>query len=102
MIRGIGSQMEPKTSAASDIITNNLGLVNDKQRVIVNSNLVGFSIVADSRFKLVKVDLSAPIELVFRHLFPTYLAATENLATNQRAVRATNPPRCVYWDNNIR
>lgn len=97
--------MEPKSSV-SDIITNNSGgnFVNtNKQRFIVNSNLVSLSMVADSRFKPVKVDLSAPIELVFRHLFQANsVGATENLASNQRTFRATNQARCVYWDNSIR
>lgn len=107
MIKGLGSQMEPKTST-SDIITttssdNFVTNTHNKQRFIVNSNLVSLSIVADSRFKPVKVELSSPIELVFKHLFSSYNSATASTAENlaNRTVKSV-PPRCVYWDNNIR
>lgn len=78
--------MEPPSGTNEQVNVN---------RVIVNSNLVGLSIVADSRYKYtpLKVDLSAPIELVFKHIEPR--------ASDWALARRLNP-RCVYWDNSIR
>lgn len=78
--------MEPKAEGA--------------KRWLVNSNLVTISIVADPRFKVtpIKVDLSAPIELVFAQLSATG-SGQHNL---EWPTRAPSVARCAYWDTNAR
>ena len=92
MIKGLGAQMEPPSGGSGT-----------SGRSLVNSDLVSLSIVADSRFKStpVKVDLSAPVELVFRHLDQQ---ATDwpPAAGQVPSGRRIGSPHCVYWDSTIR
>lgn len=87
--RGLSAHMEPSASQS--------------RRLLVNSNLASVSIVADPRFKVtpIKVDLSAPIELLFRHLSPLSSAGSgfnPELGWGSRAAKS----RCVYWDTSVR
>ena len=73
------------------------GTLAPRGALLVNSNLVSLSIVADARYKYapVKVDLSAPVELVFRHLAqPTSVA----LPAADASAAGSGASRCVYWD----
>lgn len=101
MIRKLDGQMDLQQhpasggSAATEAANN--------QRMVVNSNLVSMSIVADPRFKYpsVKVDLTAPIELVFKH--NDAKASNEPWSTNMVRQRVANSKaRCIYWDNIVR
>lgn len=99
MIRGLGAQMEPKSLGGSE---------QEPQRLVVNSDLVSLSIVADPRHKYapVKVDFSAPIELVFRHLDSSFsprqptdwLGQQQQQPVKQRA----SQPVCVHRDSSTR
>lgn len=83
MLRNLGAQMNLAAS-----------------QLTVNSNLIAVSIVGDSSAQRQtrqqqqseaanKVDLSAPIELVFEH-------------ERKQLVGRQQPPRCVYWDAAVR
>lgn len=83
--------MEPMVAPAPESHASHRAQQQQQQQpFVVNSHLVSLSIVADARFKYapLKVDLSAPIELTFRHLTPTTATAQEN--------------RCAYWDTGVR
>lgn len=120
MVRGLGSQMEP-TAATNQNQHNQSPVASEQaqqqpQKMVVNSDLVSLSIVAELR-KSVKVDLSAPIELVFRHLAvgagrqqapapagrtPTADQSAQWAAAPAGARPAAAAPRCVYWDTSVR
>lgn len=90
MLKGIGAQMEQQLGPSDHQQQQQQQQTDpNSQRLVVNSNLVSFSIVADPRYTM-KVDLSAPIELVFKHLEPL---------DDRRGLAA---PHCVYWDTTIR
>lgn len=94
MLKGIGAHME-RPQQQQHLVAPADGQAFDgqssasQQRLVVNSNLVSFSIVADPRYTI-KVDLSAPVELVFKHIEP--LAGWQLSAS----------PLCVYWDTSTR
>lgn len=100
MIKGLGNHMEPASSPATSVNEH-------KQHLFVNSDLVSLSLVGappDQAHKSVKVDLSAPIELLFRHLDNNHdqWDLQPTWPTNRQQQQATRPPRCVYWDTTIR
>lgn len=88
--------MEPIQAAAASSAEHLSG-----RQLVVNSNLVSLSIVADARFKYapLKVDLSAPIELTFRHLTPT-TASSSSWTSSTTQTASSN--RCAYWDTSVR
>lgn len=98
MIKGFGSQMEPTLSAPPD------------SRTIVNSNLVSFSIVADPRS--IKVELSSPIELIFKHNVEESQQqkninslSVENIhhwPMDRSQRQQQQQTRCAHWDTSLR
>lgn len=110
MVKKLEGHMDPlQMPYSAATLTSGSGFeTNHNQRMFVNSNLVSMSIVADPRFKYpsVKVDLSAPIELVFRHTDARFAnelwSAVDSQTTNVRQRGANSKPRCVYWDNVVR
>lgn len=113
MLRGLGVHMGPiaagqqqasdKSSSPGDVASAR------KSQLVVNSDLVSFSIVADSVRSSIKVDLSAPIELVFehndqqhrqqRHSLGAYVSGQLETATSGGGKQ---PAYCVYWDATTR
>lgn len=88
MIKGLGNQMEQASGQDTG------------SRLIVNSNLVSFSFVADTR--AIKVEMPEPVELLFKHNFQEQ--QKNLLAEDMRWPQAQRPksPSCVYWDNALR
>jgi hypothetical protein len=123
MLRGLGAHMEPSAAGQQQQQQQQLApetlapAGGDKssagaRRLAVNSDLVAFSIVADSAARApTKVDLAAPIELVFRHnsQLPASVVNAAGLSGHNQAQPPTGPARpaangaqCVYWDTKAR
>lgn len=74
-------------------------------RLVVNSDVVSMSVVSDARYKSappqqqqqppLKLDLAAPVELVFKHLDASQRAEWP-------AQRRPLGPVCVFWDTATR
>lgn len=99
MLRQLGSQMEPREQQPPDS-------TGQRRVALVNSDLVSFSIVADTRRPL-KVDLSAPIELVFRHnsdnlAFAGPAPEWAQVAAAGRRAGGAGASSCAYWDTSSR
>ena len=115
MLRGLGAHLEPAmvaqqleaaaaaaaAAAASDKSSAGDSSPTATKSLAVGSDLVGFSIVADSTRSPTKVDLTAPIELVFRRNHHYNPLAIVNGAANQ-AAPPTRSGVCVHWETAIR
>lgn len=71
----------------SNYMSPNMADKQAMEQSVINSNIVGVSLVGDTTpHELFQVHLTAPIQLVLRHL------EQENVSN----------ARCVFWDHQIR